>query len=212
MLNEDIKILDEIIDENNNFLMRYARGNGRTISKECISMIEKRNEVLLRVKSVIKDLSNNKTTKNEAREKLGIPIIKIEMSDYRKLEEARNNILRGNDIESAALILERCVLDNYIIKGGRVNILKIAVRQILNFIEMAKNKGILEYIRENVSLKNELNKSNKIIDEMTDYIRVVTVDMKIPIGENLLWDNDEIKQTFERKVENASITNKKGMV
>ena len=77
---------------------------------------------------------------------------------------------------------------------------------------MAKNKGILEYIRENVSLKNELNKSNKIIDEMTDYIRVVTVDMKIPIGENLLWDNDEIKQTFERKVENASITNKKGMV
>ena len=128
------------------------------------------------------------------------------------LQQARSNILRGNDIESAALILERCVLDNYIIKGGRVNILKVAVRQILNFIEMAKNKGILEYIRENVSLKNELNKSNKIIDEMTDYIRVVTVDMKIPIGENLLWDNDEIKQTFERKVENASITNKKGMV
>ena len=129
-----------------------------------------------------------------------------------ELQQARSNILRGNDIESAALILEKCVLDNYIIRGGRVNILKIAVRQILNFIEVAKNKGILEYARENVSLKNKLNKSNKIIDEMADYIRVITVDMKIPIGENLFWDNDEIKQVFERKVENVSITNKKEMV
>lgn len=129
-----------------------------------------------------------------------------------ELQQAISNILRGDDIESAALILKKCALENYIIRGGRVNILKVAVRQILNFIEVAKNKGILKYVKENVSLKSKLNKANKMIDEMADYIRVVTVDMKIPIGENLLWDNDEIKQTFERKVENASITNKKGMV
>lgn len=124
------------------------------------------------------------------------------MNCTEELQQARSNILRGNDIESAALILEKCVLDNYIIRGGRVNILKVAVRQILNFIEIAKNKGILEYVRENVSLKNKLNKSNKMIDEMIDYIRVITVDIKIPIGENLLWDNNEIKQFFERKIEN----------
>lgn len=51
-----------------------------------------------------------------------------------------------------------------------------------------------------------------MIDEMADYIRVIAVDMKIPMGENLFWDNDEIKQIFERKVENASITDKKEMV
>ena len=62
------------------------------------------------------------------------------------LQQARSNILRGNDIESAALILERCVLDNYIIKGGRVNILKIAVRQILNFIEKIENIVALSWI------------------------------------------------------------------
>lgn len=76
MVNEDIsevmKILNEIIEENNSFLMRYARGNGKSISKECISMIEKRNEAILRIIAVIEDLNNNKITKNDAREKFRI--------------------------------------------------------------------------------------------------------------------------------------------
>lgn len=79
----------------------------------------------------------------------------------RKIEEAKSNILRGNDIESAALILERCVLDNCIIASGRVNILKVATRQILTFIENAKNKGVLDYARENVSLKMEIKELKK---------------------------------------------------
>ena len=124
------------------------------------------------------------------------------MLNKEEIEKARSNILRGNDLESAALILEAMILDNYIEVGRGVNILKVSTRQILNFIEETKNKGILDYARENVNLKNELNKSNKMIDEMADYIRVITVDMKIPIGENSLWDNNEIKQLFERKVEN----------
>lgn len=78
-----------------------------------------------------------------------------------ELEQARSNILRGNDIESASLILEKCILDNYIIRGERINILKVAVRQILNFIEEDKNKGILEYVKENVRLKTELKKLQK---------------------------------------------------
>lgn len=81
--------------------------------------------------------------------------------EIKKIEEAKSNILRGNDIESAALILERCILDNCIIKGGRVNILKVATRQILYFIENAKNKSILDYAKENVILKNEIKKLKK---------------------------------------------------
>ena len=81
--------------------------------------------------------------------------------EIKELEQARSNILRGNDIESAALILEKCILDNYIIRGGRVNILKIATRQILTFIENAKNKDVLDYARENVSLKTEIKQLKK---------------------------------------------------
>ncbi len=86
--------------------------------------------------------------------------------EIRKIEEAKSNILRGNDIESAALILERCILDNYIIVGGRVNILKVATRQILTFIENAKNKDILDYVRENVSLKTEMKQLKKEIQRL----------------------------------------------
>lgn len=49
--------------------------------------------------------------------------------------------------------------------------------------------------------QSEIERKDKIIDEMANYIRVITVNMKIPTGENLLWDNDEIKQYFERKIE-----------
>lgn len=80
------------------------------------------------------------------------------MPSKEEIEKARSILLRGNDIESAAIILEGAIMDRIIIRCGRVNILKIAVRQILNFIEDAKNKGLLEYARENVKLKAELKK------------------------------------------------------
>ena len=65
-----------------------------------------------------------------------------------------------------ALILEKAILDNYIFAGGRVNILKIATRQILNFIENSKvenvgDKDILDYVKENVSLKAEIKQLKK---------------------------------------------------
>ena len=54
--------------------------------------------------------------------------------DMKDIEKAKSNILRGNDIESAALILEKVIWDNLTIVGGRVDIIKVAVRQILNFM------------------------------------------------------------------------------
>ena len=85
----------------------------------------------------------------------------LSKEEIENIEQARNNILRGIDIESSALILEKAVLDNYIIAGGRVNILHLAVKQILYFIENSKkqidgDKSILDYAKENVKLKEEV--------------------------------------------------------
>ena len=85
--------------------------------------------------------------------------------DLKILKQAENNVLRGIDIESAAIILEKKILDYYIID---VNILRLATRQILNFIEKSKiknvgDKNILDYVRENVKLKEENKQQADII-------------------------------------------------
>lgn len=81
--------------------------------------------------------------------------------EKKKIEEAVSIILRGIDIESSALILEKAVMDNYIIVSGRVNLLRVATRQILNFIEEYKNKGYLDVVREKVKVNEELIKLKK---------------------------------------------------
>lgn len=125
------------------------------------------------------------------------------MEEIKKLKQARSCILRGNDIESAALILEKCVLDNYIIKGGRENILKIAVRQILTFIENVKNKDVLDYARENVSLRNELLKKDKIIDLMASQLVGLSIFDNDKDNIMILKTEEEVKKYFERKIEEA---------
>lgn len=93
------------------------------------------------------------------------------------IEKARSNILIGNDIESSALILEKVVLDNYIIFGGRVNILHVAVRQILNFIEEYKNKGYLDVVREKVKANEELKKKDNQIEELKNRNKHLSTDI-----------------------------------
>ncbi len=77
--------------------------------------------------------------------------------EKKAIENARSIILRGNDIESAALILEEVFLNGMPIECCE-NILKIAVRQIINFIEEYKNKGYLDVVREKVSANEENRK------------------------------------------------------
>lgn len=81
------------------------------------------------------------------------------------IENAKNNILRGNDIESAALILEKLILDGVIIVGGRINILKVAAKQIINFIEEYKNKEYLDVVREKVYANEESRRKDEIIEK-----------------------------------------------
>ena len=59
-------------------------------------------------------------------------------------------------------------MDNYIISRGRVNILKIATRQILNFIEEYKNKGYLDVVREKVKANEEITKLQKEIEHQKE--------------------------------------------
>ena len=94
----------------------------------------------------------------------------LSKNEKEKIEEAISNILRGIDIESSALILEKSVMDNYIILKGRVNILKIATRQILNFIEEYKNKGYLDVIKEKVKANEELIKLKKENDILKNHV------------------------------------------
>ncbi len=120
----------------------------------------------------------------------------------KEIEKARSNILRGNDIESASLILEKSIMDNYTIVGGKENILKIATRQILNFIEEYKNKGYLDAVREKVSLENELNVKDKMIDLMSEQL----VGMMIWPTNNLeaeviLGMPEEVKEHYRKEVE-----------
>lgn len=92
--------------------------------------------------------------------------------DIKEIEQAKSNILRGIDIESSALILEKAILDGYIFTGGRIDILKLATRQILYFIENSKfrnnigDKDILDYVKENVKLKEENETNKKRIEEL----------------------------------------------
>ena len=91
------------------------------------------------------------------------------MLNKEEIEKARSNLLRGNDIESAALITEAIVWDGLVLVGGRVNIAKVAMRQILNFIEENKNKGNLDYIREKVKANERakrLEEENKSLKEV----------------------------------------------
>ena len=55
--------------------------------------------------------------------------------EIEKYRQAKSNILRGNDIESASYILQKHREYNIISTGSRVNILSIAIMQILNYIE-----------------------------------------------------------------------------
>ena len=125
-----------------------------------------------------------------------------------KIEKAVSNLLRGNDIESACLIMQEVIWNNLVINGGRVNIVKIAMRQILNFIEEYKDRSYLDIIREKVQIKEknkeleqENNKQNKIINEMAEQLSGLVI---YDIEENqplILEDKEEVKQYFEKKVE-----------
>ncbi len=92
------------------------------------------------------------------------------MLSKEEIEKAGSILLRGNDIESAVIILEAMILNNYIEVGGRVNILKIATRQIINFVNEYKTKGYLDIVREKVKANNRANQLEEDKQNLIEYI------------------------------------------
>lgn len=129
------------------------------------------------------------------------------MLSKEEIEKARSNILRGNDIESAVLILEAMILDNYIEIGGRVNILKVATRQVLNFIEESKNKGNLDYIKEKVKANNRANEletnNKKLIEKLENKQMKLLKQMQEPNNDR--WEKDDEKYYEKIKIQCKTI-------
>ena len=58
-----------------------------------------------------------------------------------------------------------------------------------------------EMNRDIRKLISEIQKKDRQIDFMAEYIEKVTVDLKVAFGENMLWNRNEIKQYFADLVE-----------
>lgn len=93
------------------------------------------------------------------------------------------------DIEKLRKILKKCTNNTLWGHSNRFKILILYETDLCDIIELFKKQN------------SEINKKDKIIELMAEYIEKVTVDMKIAFGENMLWDRNQIKQDFERKVE-----------
>ena len=95
------------------------------------------------------------------------------------IDQARSNILRGNDIDTiTAMYNVSRIFDGLIIRGGRVNIFKVAVRQLLNSIE---------------TQQKELDKKDNIIKEKNRQIQ--------NIREEFLkydWKNSNSEQIYNQ--------------
>lgn len=117
------------------------------------------------------------------------------MLSKEEIEQARSNILRGNDIESACLIMKAMIWDGLIQAGGRVNIAKIAMRQILNFIEEYKNKNYLDVVREKVKANNRANEletnNKKLIKKLEGDIKILgNYEERKQMSKEQLFEND----------------------
>lgn len=85
-----------------------------------------------------------------------------------KIQQAINNIIRGEDIDSATYIVEKCVFDNVIFLGKRVNYFKTSIRQVLNFIKRYKESDYETICLENnnlIEINKRLEAENKELKE-----------------------------------------------
>ena len=56
------------------------------------------------------------------------------------LRDAKKNLLDKNDTEAAKIIVEKCLLGNWVIVGGRTNYIKLALKTLLAEREADKKK------------------------------------------------------------------------
>lgn len=87
------------------------------------------------------------------------------MISKEEIENASNNLLRGNDIDSAIIILEEKILNQ---NCGETTILKIATRQAVEFMKECKDKHYLDIVKEKVQANEKCkqleSKEQKVIN------------------------------------------------
>ena len=104
--------------------------------------------------------------------------MKEDSIEEQKIQQAKNNILRGEDIDSATYILEKVIFDNVFFIGGRVNPLKVATRQVINFIKSDYETICLE--------NNELKEKNERLESENQ-------EFLYKYG-NILKENEKLKE------------------
>ena len=113
----------------------------------------------------------------------------------------------NKDIDSAILIVEKFILGNYILKGGRTNIVKDSLRYILSDYKrvLKENEELREKIFQN-NCDKVISKFNKKLNELdNDYIpkqkikeKIEELDIEISTCEYADDDSEEYKQEVEK--------------
>ena len=107
--------------------------------------------------------------------------MKEDSIEEQKIQQAKNNILRGEDIDSATYILEKVIFDNVFFIGGRVNPLKVATRQVINFIKRYQKSDYETICLENNELKEKIAVIPMKMIEYNEEERIATYKAKIEL-------------------------------
>lgn len=95
------------------------------------------------------------------------------MISEEELDEAICSIMKdSNDLESAKTIFEAVAIDGYYIIAGRVNIVRVAMKCILEYLNEPRNLNITETRRENVKLRVELEQEKEKCKKLSEFIAV----------------------------------------
>lgn len=126
----------------------------------------------------------------------------MENSIEEDIKIALDKFSDNKDIDSAILIVEKFILGNYILRGGRTNIAKDSLRYILsNYKRVLEENEELraKWDKDTHILQNELDLTNA--DKINNYIPVQKIKDKIKELNKLLTDIDykDIEDKQERE-------------
>ena len=124
-----------------------------------------------------------------------------ENSIEEEIKIALDKFLDNKDKDSAILIVEKFILGNYILRGGRTNIVKYSLRYILSDYKRV--------LKENEKLKNQEATQRKInellVQRYSNSISVQKVKDKIEEYKNMLKTCNKVKDIDRIKAINERI-------
>ena len=132
-----------------------------------------------------------------------------ENSIEEEIKIALDKFLDNKDKDSAILIVEKFILGNYILRGGRTNIVKYSLRYILSDYKrvLKENEELIETYKSEKKMKNEYVKLYQDLLLKENVVPIQKVKDKIEEYKNMLKtcnkakDIDRIKAINERILE-----------